>query len=77
MLWFGAIDMKGHVRMIVYRREGNRVTPFRVTEENGEITACVLNWSEIKLSEVDPEFEIAWQSHVSIHNHNVAGIAVV
>jgi hypothetical protein len=58
-------DPKRFVRLVLYRRTGDQVTPYLAQEHaDGAITVGRLEWPDIKASDPDPDFETAWMEHV-------------
>lgn len=57
-----------YAHLILYRREGNRVDAYRMTEDAARSPAMKIDrveWRDIAPSQVDPEFQSVWLEHVS------------
>lgn len=52
------------VRMVIYRREGDRVVPYLVQEVDGKLSIDRTRYRDIAPAQVDPELQAEWAAHV-------------
>lgn len=61
-----ATDPQRSTRLVLYRREGDRVVPYLWEERDGQAAQCeVIRYRDIVRDyAADPEFARAWREHV-------------
>lgn len=61
------------IRLVLYRREGDRVTPYLYEEHGAEVSCEPVRWRDVRREwrsdyqsphPADPEYAAAWRDHV-------------